>query len=133
MDVNRRSVAHTLPVRLSLDEIRSLAKLKQGISSERIPTAHSKKFLDNGLVETKFGGIVLTSAGRFHLDVRERETGLPLLQARWRRRAEELNTIADSMSSDRPESLRSLAKQWEELAEQLEKLERVERVEPYLT
>jgi hypothetical protein len=118
--------------KISLEELRSLRQLKMGVNAAAVPALHRNRFVELGWVEMKFGGYVLTTYGRYQLEVRLRETGLSLLSLRWRQRSEELQTIADSMTTGEANTLRVLAGQWETLAHQLEELERLEQQEPLL-
>jgi hypothetical protein len=118
--------------KISLEELRSLRQLKMGVNAAAVPALHRNRFVELGWVEMKFGGYVLTAYGRYQLEVRLRETGLSLLSLRWRQRSEELQTIADSMTTGEANTLRVLAGQWETLAHQLEELERLEQQEPLL-
>jgi hypothetical protein len=77
-----------------------------------------------GFIESKFGGVVLTPTGRHQLDLRARESGLPLLALCYRRRAESLKRIAETMTSDDDGRLHDLAAQWVIVAAQLERLHR---------
>jgi hypothetical protein len=126
------NVVEKIEQRISLDELRSLRALKLGVNAAAISAAHRHRFMELGWVEEKFGGYVLTAYGRYQLEVRLRETGLSLLSLRWRQRSEELNTIADSMTTGEASTLREIAEQWQTLAHQIEDLERLEQAEPLL-
>jgi hypothetical protein len=91
------------------------------------------RFQELGFIEHKFGGDVLTAAGRYQLDLRARETGLPLLALRYRRRAASLKRIAETMTSDDDGRLHALAAQWVIVAGQLERLHKIEAEIPWLT
>src|SRR6185312_5337011 len=93
------NVIERIEQKISLDELRSLRALKQGVNAGAIPVAHRNRFIDLGWVEEKFGGCVLTAYGRYQLEVRQRETGLSLLSLRWRQRSEQLQMIAGSMTT----------------------------------
>jgi len=116
---------------LSKEELRSLDRLRQG--SGRVSEKERQRFQEMGLIESKFGGMVLTAAGRYQLDLRARETGLPLLALRYRRRAETLKRIAETMTSDDDGRLHELAAQWIVVAAQLERLHKIETDIPWLT
>ena len=126
------NIVEKIEQKISLDELRSLRAFKLGVSATAISAAHRSRFIDLGWVEEKFGGCVLTAYGRYQLEVRLRETGLSLLSLRWRQRSEELQTIADSMTTGEANTLRSIATQWETLARDVEQLERLEQAEPLL-
>jgi hypothetical protein len=117
--------------RLSVRDIEVLLKLKQGVGG--LSDADAKRFVELGWVENKFGGYVLTAVGRYQIAIRERETGLTLLVRRWRRRAEALQSIADTMSQGRTDGLIAISGQWKQLADQLEKLAALEKAEKFLT
>jgi hypothetical protein len=119
--------------KVSLEELLSLRRIANGVRPEAIPLAHRRRFADLGWIESQIGGLALTNTGRYQIEVRMKETGLPPLVRRWRSRAEELATIADSMTTGEAETLRALAAQWERLAAQVEELHRLELAEPLLT
>jgi hypothetical protein len=118
--------------KLSFAELRSLRAIASG-ETTKLPAQELVKFEKLGFVERKFGGIVLTALGRYQIDVRARETGLPLLANRWRRRAEELRVIAETMNTDADDQLHKVADQWVEMADQVEKLAALEKKSPSLT
>jgi hypothetical protein len=116
---------------LSKEELRSLDRLRQG--SGRLSEQERQRFQEMGFIECKFGGVVLTATGRYQLDLRARETGLPLLALRYRRRADTLKRIAETMTSDDDGRLHELAAQWTVAAAQLERLHNIEAGIPWLT
>jgi hypothetical protein len=117
--------------KMSAKDIENLLKLKHGVGM--LTATEAKRYIELGWVETKFGGYVLTAVGRYQIDVRAREKGAALLANRWRRRAEELRTIADSMTHGDTGNLVDIATQWEYIAEQLLKIEALEKRERNLT
>jgi hypothetical protein len=118
--------------RLSREELDSLRRLKRGANAALIPSAHRDRFVRLGWAEMKYGGYVLTTYGRYQLDLRQRESGLSLLARRWRNRAEELRTIADDMTLGDANTLHAIASEWDALADQLLVVEKAEQSEPLL-
>ena len=118
--------------KVSQQELDSLRRLRLGVGAGTIPSAHRDRFVTLGWAETKYGGYVLTALGRYQLEVRLRESGLPLLALRWRHRSEELRTIADDMTTGEAKTLHDIAAQWDRLADQIAEVERMEQREPLL-
>ena len=116
---------------LSKDELQSLERLRRG--SGTVSEPNRQRLRDLGFIESKFGVDVLTAAGRYQLDIRARETGLPLLALRYRRRAATLKRIAETMTSDDDGQLHAVAAQWVIVAAQLERLHKIEADIPWLT
>ena len=58
--------------------------------------------------------------------------GLSQLDVRYWNRAEELRTIADTMTTGESNTLRRIADQWDDVARQLRELEELELKEPLL-
>ena len=121
-----------LEQKISLDELQSLRQLRLGVNAGKLAIDHRRRFVELGWAEEKYGGYVLTAFGRYQLEIRLRESGVAFLALRWRQRSEELQTIADNMTTGEAGTLRTIARQWEDLAQQLAELERLEQREPLL-
>lgn len=115
---------------ISVEELQALRTVKRGAAA--VPPERRAAFVSRGWVEEKYGGIVLTALGRYQLGLRARESGIPMLASRWRRRAAELHAVAASTSAGETAGVAALAARWARLADDIEEIERLEAAEPVL-
>jgi hypothetical protein len=113
-------------------EIESLRKLKGGAGALSVSPAEVYHLMERGWAEHKYGGYVLSSDGRYQLELRAHEHDAARLVKHWQHRAEKLRAIADAMDAGDSGTLRTIAAQWDTIAAQLEDVHRQELQEPLL-